>query len=661
MKKHLLALAILGSGLASAQAWSENFSSAVPNALPVGWLQNNVDGLTVATNINTTWNFGTNAWVSWNYTGDPHGKVAASTSWYASPGISNDWLITPAFTVPANSVLEFEATAVEAGFQDGFQVKISTTGTAVADFNANPTLLSVAQENVAWTNRSAALNTYAGQTVRLAFVNNSNDKNRLYMDNFAVLVPASNDGNVVSVTSLTRYMAGAGLQTIGGVFKSKGFTPANNAELNYSVNNGAAVTQVFTFGTPLNYGQTANYAFTTQANLPVGTNKIKVWVTKVNTTNETNLLNDTAYAQVYVSSQSATRSILIEEWTSSTCNPCASLNSSFDPLLNSNNPNTGGDVNVVKYQVNWPSPGNDPSYNAHVLARRTHYGVNAAPTSIIDGKTEMNAHSQAEIDAAKLEPAFADITATVSAKGSTLASAATSVVASATIMPYLTIPANSPLRLYQAIVQYSYTYAASSTTQDAYYHVMRKMNPDGWGTPLNVTSGTPIVVNFSLNTNAGSLDPSTPVQNSYSVWVNAAVGPKAPRNIVYEYVVFVQDTISNDVIQSGSWTSTVSVPAPPTPTSTVGMDELSATNQISVFPNPAKEFAIISINVEKSALVDVTIYDVTGKIVYANKGSNVDAGKNEMRINTSELASGNYNIVVNANGAVLKEKLVVVK
>jgi hypothetical protein len=653
MKKHLLALAILGSGLANAQAWSEDFTSAVPNALPVGWLQNNVDGLTVATNINTTWNFGTNAWVSWNYTGDPHGKVAASTSWYVSPGISNDWLITPAFTVPANSVLEFEATAVEAGFQDGFQVKISTTGTAVADFNANPTLLSVAQENVAWTNRSAALNTYAGQTVRLAFINNSNDKNRLYMDNFAVLVPASNDGNVVSVTSLTRYMAGAGLQTIGGIFKSKGFTPANNAELNYSVNNGAAVTQVFTFGTPLNYGQTANYAFTTQANLPVGTNKIKVWVTKVNTSNETNLLNDTAYAQVYVSSQSATRSVLIEEWTSSTCNPCASLNSTFDPLLNGNNPNTGGDVNVVKYQVNWPSPGNDPSYNAHVLARRTHYGVNAAPTSIIDGRTEMNAHSQAEIDAAKLEPAFADITATLTAKkSSSLANISTTVVATATIMPYLTIPSNSPLRVYQALVQKFYNYPGASTTQKDYYHVVRKMNPDGWGTPINVTSGTPIVVSFSNTAVPVSVNP-TPAQMSFNFWTTTG--------ITYEYVVFVQDTISDDVIQSGSWSSTVTVPAPPTPTSTVGMDELTAVNQIGIFPNPAKEFAVISINLEKSAVVDVTIYDMAGKLVYDNKGTSLESGEHKMKINTEDFATGNYVVMINADGVVLKEKLIVTK
>lgn len=662
MKKQLLALAILTSGMASAQVWSENFNSTVPNALPLGWTQNNVDGNTVVTNINNTWNFGTNAWVSWNYTGDPHGKVAASTSWYNPAGISDDWLITPQFTVPANAVIEWEGYAVEQGYQDGYQVKISTTGTAVVDFNANPTLLTVAQENITWTNRSLSLNTYSGQTVYIAFINNSNDKNRLYLDNFEVLVPAGDDGSVVEITSLSRYMAGAGNQNIAGTFLSKGSNVANNAELNFSVNNGTPVTETKVFSPGLNYGQTANYSFTGQANLSVGMNKIKVWVSKVNGVPEVNFNNDTAYATVYVSSQSAVRSVLIEEWSSSTCAPCAALNANFDPLLNSNNPNTGGIVNVIKYQVNWPSPGNDPSYNAHCLSRRAHYDVNAAPTTIIDGKTEMQNHTQAEIDAAKLEPAFADITATLSANGSTNTTAATTLVATATITPYLTITANSPLRIYQAIVQKSYHYTTNpaSITQHDFFHVMRKMNPDGWGTPVNVTSGTPIVVNFNFNVNSVVIDP-TPAQMSFNSWTSVGVSPKTPSEIEYEYVVFVQDTISNDIIQSGSWTSTVSVPATPTPTSTVGMKEITSMNAVDIYPNPTKDFAALSINLVKAATVDVTIIDVAGKVVYSNKGAGLTEGEHKMKINTEEFASGTYQVMINTGNTVLKEKLIVTK
>jgi hypothetical protein len=660
MKKHLLALAILSSGMASAQVWSENFSSPTPPALPTGWMQNNVDGLTVASNINATWNFGTNAWVSWNFTGDPHGKVAASTSWYTPAGISNDWLITPSFTVPANSVLEWEALAVEAGFQDGYQVKLSTTGTTVPAFSTN--LLTVPQEITTWNVRTLNMNAYAGQTVNIAFVNNSNDKNRLYLDNFNFFVPASEDGKVANITGLTRYMAGAGNQNITGQFQSKGFSPASTAVMNYKVNNGAVVTETITFASPLSYNQIANYAFTTQASLSLGVNKIKTWVTQVNSINEVNHLNDTAYATVYVASISKPRSVLIEEWSSSTCVPCANLNVNFDPLINSNNPNTGGDVNVVKYQVNWPAPGNDPSYNPHCLARRMHYDVNAAPTTIIDGTSEMQSHSQAEIDAAKLLPAFADITATLSANSTTGAAAGTTVVASATIIPYVTISTGSPLRVYQALVQNHYHYNSGTTTQKEYHHAMRKMDANGWGTPKTVTDGSAFTVTFTNVFSPASLDLNptpTPAQGSYNSWINADVaGPNAPKNIVYEYVVFLQDTISNDVLQSSSWTATVTLPTPSNP---VGLNKVELNNHVSIFPNPAKDYAVISLNLEKSSVVDVKIYDMAGRMVFTNTNASVDSGKNEMTINTSEFATGNYNVVIKAGDVVLKDKLIVTK
>jgi|GEM_PF-860385 len=659
MKKQLLALALLGSGLAQSQVWTEDFSSVTTPGLPAGWMQNNVDGLTVAGGL-STYNFGTNAWVTRDMiaTFPANGKVAASTSWYSPVGTSNDWLITPSFTVPANAVIEWDAMALDAFYLDGYQVKVSNTSTAVASFT---NVLTVGAENATWTNRSVNLNAYAGQTVYIAFVNNSNDKYILFLDNINVKVPQANDGNVQSITGLPRYKAGAGNQNITGSFKSNGFSPVNTAVLNYNVNNGAVVTETITFGTPLNYGQSAAYNFTAPANLPLGVNKVKTWVTHVNGISEVNLVNDSAYTVVYIASQSVSRKALIEEWSSSTCGPCAYLNVQlgFDALINSNNANTGADLNIIKYQVNWPSPGNDPSYNAHCLARRMHYDVNAAPTTIINGTTEMQNHSQAEIDAAKLEPAFANITPTLSAKGSTNAAAATTIVASATITPFVTIPTNSPLRVYQAIIQSDYMYAASSTSQDAFYHVMRKMDANGWGVSTTVTDGTPFVVNFSHNASAVAVDPTTPAQMTFNSWTSNPNSPATPKDIVYEYVVFLQDTISNDILQSASWTASVSVPAPTV--STVGVKELTNINQVSIFPNPAKEYATVSITLEKASSVGVSIFDITGKQVYTNAETTLDSGTHNMTLNTSEFASGTYVVEIKANGATLKEKLLISK
>ncbi len=630
MKKQLLALAVLTAGFANAQTWSEDFSSATPPGLPAGWLQNNVDGKTVSSSV-ASYSFGTNAWVSRNLTStDPaHGKVAASTSWYSPAGASNDWLITPSFTVPANAIIEWDAMSPDAQYADGYQVKVSTTGTLTTDFSTN--LLTVGAENSTWNNRSLSLNAYAGQTIRLAFINNSNDMYLLWLDNVKVLVPNNEDGNVVDITGLTRYMT-AGNQNVTGTFKSKGLNPANNATLNYRVNGGSVVTQTMTFGTALNYGQSTTYSFTAPAAFPIGANNLKVWVSEVNGVGETNLTNDTAAAFVYAASQAVLRNALIEEFSSSTCGPCASLNASFDPLMNTNTPNSGGRVNVIKNQVNWPSPGNDPSYNPHSAARVTYYGINAAPTALTNGVLEMSAHDQAEIDAAKNVPAYANITASLTSAGNLISG-------TATVTPFISIPTGSPLKVHQVLLQQYYNYPGATTSQKDYHHIMRKMFPSAAGTTITPVDGTPLTVTFSHTLTSAA----TPAQNSYDFWNTTSM--------VLEYVVFVQDATSDDVLQSGS--AQVA--------STVGLVELKENQEIGIYPNPAKDFAVVGIKLNKASNIDITIYDITGKVVYANKAAKVDAGQREITINTTEFASGTYNVIVNTEAGTLKDKLIISK
>lgn len=86
----------------------------------------------------------------------------------------------------------------------------------------------------------------------------------------------------------------------------------------------------------------------------------------------------------------AVRKVLIEEWTSATCPPCATTNPLFDPLLES----FGEKIVVLKYQSYIPVTG-DPMYAANTTesqARHTYYGINSAPSSRIDGKTNGNGH-----------------------------------------------------------------------------------------------------------------------------------------------------------------------------------------------------------------------------------------------------------------------------
>lgn len=508
MKKQLLAVAILTAGISSAQTWSENFSTSTPPALPTNWLQNNVDGKVVNAGL-ASFNFGTNAWVTNDISAETlpdaanHGKIVASTSWYTTAATSNDWLITPSFTVPVNGAISWDALAIDAGYRDGYLVKISTTGTLTTDFST--TLLTIpAEEATAWSTRGINLNTYAGQVVRIAFINNSNDMNMLLLDNINVIIPAPMDGKLASLTGFSRYNANT---SVIGVFQNNGYTLANNATINYILNNSSVVTQTMTFSTGLGYGDISNFTFTGSAAFISGQNTLKVWVSQVNGVGETIHTNDTISTTFFHASQSTLRNALLEEFSSSTCPPCAQLNATFDPILNANTPNSGGRVNAIKNQVNWPSPGNDPSYNPHVKDRVTYYGITGAPTALMNGH-DILSHDQAGIDAGKLEPAFANITATLTEVGGV-------INGMASITPFVTVSNPSQLTVHQVLLQGSYNYPGASTSQKNYYHVMRKMFPSATGSLVATVDGTPINVAF---THSSTITATTPLPGSYDFW-----------------------------------------------------------------------------------------------------------------------------------------------
>jgi len=83
------------------------------------------------------------------------------------------------------------------------------------------------------------------------------------------------------------------------------------------------------------------------------------------------------------------RLVLLEEFTSATCGPCVAANSKIHGWL-TQYPTT---FTAIFYHMNWPTPGNDPMYLANTIdnnARRTYYGVNSVPWSVVDGNVYAN-------------------------------------------------------------------------------------------------------------------------------------------------------------------------------------------------------------------------------------------------------------------------------
>lgn len=127
-------------------------------------------------------------WIATTLASDKGNTVACSTSWYTPAGTSDDWLITPEITLSGtNPELSFRTMASDKKHSDGFAVYVAEgENYDKASFDMDSPLLSVANENAEWTEHVVSLAKYAGKTIRLAFVNNSTDCSRLYLDDIDI-------------------------------------------------------------------------------------------------------------------------------------------------------------------------------------------------------------------------------------------------------------------------------------------------------------------------------------------------------------------------------------------------------------------------------------------------------------------------------------------
>ncbi len=169
------------------------------------WTIINVDGNTPSTGAA----FVTDAWTRVDRghneyyvdLGGPAGDFCiVSTSFYEPDGASNDWLISPEITIPSDGqyYLIWDARTPGTGnYSDGYKLKLSpTAGNTINDFTVE--LLNVPAEEFEWNTRVISLANYQGQTIRLAWVNQSFDKSFVLIDNIFIQTEVPNSPDCVT-------------------------------------------------------------------------------------------------------------------------------------------------------------------------------------------------------------------------------------------------------------------------------------------------------------------------------------------------------------------------------------------------------------------------------------------------------------------------------
>jgi hypothetical protein len=303
-----------------------------------------------------------------------------------------------------------------------------------------------------------------------------------YIDDISLFAPYNLDASLIKITTpdiIVDY------DNVTGILKNSGITTINSLEVKYQIDNGDIYLTPFD-GLSITLNSTYSFTCTAPVHLPLGIYNLKVWISKVNGIPDNDPSNDMLTKTIQLASHVVNRKPCFEEFTSSTCPPCATFNSSFVPWCTSH----VNDITLIKYQMNWPSPG-DPYYTTEGGVRRSYYGVTWVPWLDLNGNfidTDITA-VQTGYNNALLQPGMASIVSSFTLSGTTMN-------IHATILPYANF---NNCRIHLVVFEYITTGNVGTNGETQFHHVMMKMVPDANGTSVNLTERVPFVLNQNVN------------------------------------------------------------------------------------------------------------------------------------------------------------------
>ncbi len=295
-----------------------------------------------------------------------------------------------------------------------------------------------------------------------------------YIDDIELYAPYNMDGKLSKITTPAYFNTDT---TVTGILVNWGVFGIDSFELKWTAGLGDTLSTLFE-NVNLLSGESYDFTCSDTFNYPVGTYDLQVWISSINGQEDQNPQNDTLSKTLHMASYATARKPMFEEFTSSTCAPCASFNSSFVPWCDDH----ADEITLVKYQMNWPGSG-DAYYTEEGGIRREYYGVSYVPDLMGNGKriaTNLGAVNTFFNDAVVL-PAFADFAASHSIEG-------TEITVNVNMIPFADY---SDFRLFIVVFENTTTGNVGSNGETSFQHVMMKMIPDAYGTTLNLNDREP--------------------------------------------------------------------------------------------------------------------------------------------------------------------------
>lgn len=509
-----------------------------------------------------------------------------------------------------------------------------------------------------------------------------------YVDNLQLFLPLGVDVDLNEI-STSSFLAEP--SEVTGSFVNLGSSTVNSVTIDWAVD-GGDVTSTMIDGLAIDFG--ASYAFTCDGmiDFPIGGYVLSVSIVQVNGGDDDDPANNTLDKSFSVVSNVVERLPLFEEFTSSTCAPCATLNSQFVPWCN----NHEDEIALLKYQMNWPGAG-DPYYTAEGGVRKTYYGVTGVPAVFVNGEYigYQFGGVQPAFDEAIQMPGLLSAVSSHTLNG-------TEMSVEVNLLPYANF---EDFTLFVAVFEFLTTENVATNGETEFENVMMKMVPDAYGTTVNLSDRMPYTYTGTVElagTNVEEwedlgvvvwlqdLSTTEVFQSAYSVEdaefsTDASLasitvdGEPIPdfSPDVFEYTVYTWPGNTEVPVVEATSTDptaiTIVEPANEIPGSTtvdVFAEDLVTTNtytiifdygtgeisqkaeSLSIYPNPTTG----KVYVKGAENAQVTVYNVTGKLVasFDNFSASI--------LDLSDLNEGIYimNIVI-GDKTVLNKKVSLLK
>lgn len=670
MIKKLLFAAFLVALSAAAFAqgtvlWSEDFETTTGTGLPAGWTQtsNATDG---------GWLTGTTSFHSSTYFGIPSraGRVLGTNDDKCNCVKSADNLVMPAMdfsALPAGTplVLLFDIVygkRTDSGIAESLKMVVSTDGgttwTDLLTFDGGGGWRSYYSVNIA---------AYAGMAnVKFGFRYNDGG-GWLYgamLDNMRVVVP----DNIVraSLTGVTagkyidavpaidavytKIMAGHDV-AVRGTFNNTGFPVITSFDVDVTRN---GTTQTYSYnGLNLSLGRSVQFYVPYQAVLGANAFDFSVVVKNVNGVGDNDPLDNSGTATFNITGVQPQpgRKVVIEEGTGTWCTWCPRGTVMMEYIAEQY-PDLAVPIAVHNAQASYPDPMQNATYNTGMLTL-----IGGFPGGRVEREADidplLHPNSAPNFEQVLIEHLTQPAKALVSQNVNW--DAATRKVDVTTSLQFVEAM-NGDLRIAVVFIEDG----VKGTTQ--YYGQINAYSGGGQG-PMggfeNLPSPVPaaqMVYNHVAREIVGGFTgavgsvPATNAAGSVMSYTSTYTVPATSNINNMHAVSMLIDAATNRIINAEE----TPIPFVSTSAPTLAVENI----RVSIAPNPVADEAMLTVNVEKTADVQIRVVDALGRVVSERNYANI-SGKQFLPFRADNLSNGMYTLVATANGQVVSRTFVV--